>query len=633
MPTYGYHGRIITIDLTRGAAAADEPGETFWRTYGGGGLLATAFLLRYCRPGGDALAPDNPLVVCSSVAAGHPYPGLARFTVAARSPLSGGVGEARCEGPFGQALKAGGAEALVFTGAAERPAVALLEGGRVTLHPAEHLWGLTVGETADRLAEQFGPDIHTAIIGPAGERLVRFASIVSDRSHQAARTGLGAVMGAKKLKAIVVRGGALPPVADAAALDALAASYAARMRENVLTTWQLDPPGFGAWVHTHGIDAALCTRNYRDSVFESAEAYRPELFLQRLAGLSACPGCPNDCIKRYAVPGADARAGGMHQEITGALGSNLGVADLDALFEANRLCNELGMDPNSLGFTLSMAMECVERGILSEAAAGPGVRFGDAAALPDLVRRVGLREGFGDVLAEGARRAAERIGGGAERLALHVKGIEMVPFEPRTQTNLALGYATAPFGPRYDVCEHDWDYDTRVGWAHTLDHSRTLGIVERVPMEELSAAKVRNFKALSTLWSGADALGMCIFAIAPTRVYSLHEMAALLAGVTGWDTSAYEIMRYGERRLHLMRVFNLREGLGAADDTLPARFFEDPIPEGAWAGTKLDRAAFDDAVRTYYRMMGWDDAGRPRYETLLDHQLAWAVDEGHAPRV
>lgn len=627
MQRNGYHGRILHIDLTAASVRPEQPTEEFWRIYAGGGLLAAAYLLRHCAPGTDALAPGNPLIVTSSVVAGHPYAGLARCTFAAKSPLTGGVGETRCEGPFGIALKGSGADALLIEGASERPVGLLVEGGQASLFDASDLWGLSVGEATDRLAERYGESIHTAIIGPAGERLVRFASVVTDRGHQAARMGIGAVMGSKQLKAIVIRGDAHPPVADPDACAALTARYAERMRANPLTLWQLEPPGFAAWVHTHGIDAALCTRNYRDSVFESADAYRPELFVRRAQGLSACPGCPNDCIKVYGAGDDqryDPRAGAIHQEITGALGSNLGLADVDAIFRANVLCNELGMDPTSLGFTISMAMECAEHGLLADVP-----RFGDSERLPGLIGQIARREGVGDLLAEGAQRAAARIGGAAARFALHVKGLEMVPFEPRTQTNLALGYAVAPIGPRYDICEHDWDYDTRVGWPHTLDHSRTVGIIERIPMEEVSARKVRNYKALSTLWSGADALDLCIFAIAPTRIFSLQEMAELLAAVTGWDTSGYEIMRYGERRLHLMRVFNLREGLSAADDTLPDRFFDDPIPDGIWAGTQLDRVRFHAAIRTYYRMMGWDDAGHPRYETLLDHQLEWVYDDGY----
>lgn len=632
MSRFGYYGKVLHIDLGARRSWIEEPDDRFWRIYGGGGLLAAYYLLRECSRGTDAFDPANLLIITSSVIAGHPYVGLARYTAAAKSPLTGGIGETRCEGPFGIALKGSGADTLVFHGQAEQPIVAVVEDGQATFHEASDLWGLAVNRTVDVLEQRFGPDLHTAVIGPAGERLVRFASIVSDRSYQAARMGMGAVMGSKRLKGIIVRGDHHPPVADPAACVEITERYRAKMRDNSLTRWQLDPPGFSAWVHLHGIDAALCVRNYRESVFEAADRYEAQKFMPRYRHEGNCPGCPNNCLKFFGADDDsqyDPRAGAIHQEITGALGPNLGLDDLDSIFKANVLCNDLGLDPTSLGFTLSMAMECVERGLLDQP-----VRFGDAAAALAMMRRIAFREGFGDVLAEGSRRAAARIGNGAERFALHVKGLEMVCFEPRTQTNLALGYATAPIGPRYDICEHDWDYDTQVGWEHTLESSRTVGILERIPMDYVGEKKVRNFKALAALWSAADALDLCIFAIAPTRVLTLHDMAALLGAVTGWNTSAHEIMRFGERRLHLMRVYNLREGLTTTDDILPARFFDEPIRMGGrWEGKRLDREQFGAAVRTYYGMMGWNTVGQPRYETLLDHHLEWTVHEGHMDRV
>ncbi len=627
---YGYHGAVLHIDLSAKRTWVETPDDKFWRIYGGGGLLATAYLLRDTPPGIDAFDPANLLILTSSVMAGHPYAGLARFTAAAKSPLTGGIGETRCEGPFGMALKRSGTDAIIIHGAASAPTYVLIEAatGTVTFHDATTLWGQPVSATVDVLESAYGTTVHTAVIGPAGEQRVRYASIITDRTHQAARMGIGAVMGSKQLKAIVIRGENTPPVANPDACAALTARYASKMRTNSLTRWQLDPPGFSAWVHTHGIDAALCVRNYRDSAFEAAENYRPEQFMQhyRHDDDGACPGCPNNCIKFFNPAGDNNNsknknnqtlgAGGIHQEITGTLGPNCGIADLDVVLQANLLCNELGLDPTSLGFTLSMAMECVERGLLDAP-----LRFGDGAALLQMIDDIAHRRGLGNILAEGAKRAAQHIGGAAPQYALHVKGLEMVCFEPRTQTNLALGYAIAPIGPRYDICEHDWDFDTTVGWEHTLDSSRTLGIIERIPMNYLGPDKVRNFKALLTLWSAADALDMCIFAIAPTRIFTLDEMAQMLAAITGWDTSSYELMRFGERRLHLMRVYNLREGLTAADDTLPDRFFEDPIPTGQWAGIRLDRPKFAAAIQTFYRMMGWDDAGVPHPETLIDCHL------------
>jgi aldehyde:ferredoxin oxidoreductase len=624
MSPLGYHGTIAHVDLGSGSTRFETPNELFWRRYAGSGLLGTPLLLRDTPPGVDPLSGDNLLVLASSVVTGYPFVGLARFTVTAKSPQSGGIGEARCEGRFGIALKGSGVDALALHGSTPSPRVVVIEEGRIRLDDAADLWGLPVNETVDRLEHRYGARIATAVVGPAGERAVRFASIVAERTHQAARTGLGAVMGAKRVKAIVIASEEPPLVADLATCQRLTEEDRRRVPLNPLTRWQWEPPGFSAWVHTHGTDTALCTRNYRDSVFEAASAYDPTAFMARYVAEQRCPGCPNNCMKLFFNPdhpGGDFRAGAMHQEITGSMGPNLGITDVDTIFTANILCNDLGLDPNALGFTLSMAMECVERGILDEATIGLRLRFGADAAVLELIPRIVERDGFGDVLAEGAMRAAAAIGSGAERYAMHVKGVELVPFEPRTQTNLALGYATAPVGPRYEVCEHDWDYDINVGWPHAMDGARALGILERVPMEELSERKVRNFRLLNTIWSAADALGICLFASAPTRALRIEEMAQLLSAVTGWETSSYELMAYGERRNQLMRLYNFREGLTAADDTLPDRFFDDPITDGAWAGTALDRATFSQMIGAYYRMMGWDELGCPTRESLVASDL------------
>ncbi len=622
---YGYHGRILDVDLGSGVLRVEDRDEDWWRRYPGGGLLAAHELLDRTPAGLDPFDPDAVTVLTTSVVAGNEYPGLARFTAAAKSPLTGGIGEARCEGPFARALKGAGVDAVVIRGRAAAPTVLVIDNGTPRLLEAGDLWGLTVGQATDELEAQLGPGVHAALIGPAGENLVRFASVVADRGYQAARMGIGAVWGSKALKGIAVLGSSHPEVAHPERGDAIAAAYAAGMEGNPLTRWQLEPPGFACWVHLHGTDAALCTRNYRDSVFEHAQGYSEERFMERYLHAGVCPGCPNECIKFFGVAGddLDVRQGGIHQEATGALGSNLGMPDPEFVFRANILCNELGMDPNSLGFTLSMAMECLEEDVIDEREVGLPLRFGDAEAAEQAVRLIARREGFGDVLADGVRAAAAQIGRGAERFALHVKGLEMVPFEPRTQINLALGYATAPVGPRYEICEHDWDFDTEVGWPHSLKLARTLGVLERSPMQKLSYEKVARYKALNTIWSAADALDISIFAIAPTRLLGLHDLAELVGAVTGWETSSYELMRLGEKRNHLMRIYNVREGLGPEDDTLPDRFFDEPLRQGKWEGLRIDRDHFHECIGLYYSLMGWDEQGQPSQATLVDHGLRW----------
>ena len=625
---FGYHGKILHVDLNNQTTYVEEPPETFYRLYAGGGLLGTYYLVKETKAGVDPLSPDNLLIVANSVVAGYPAAGLVRYIVTAKSPLTNGIGETRCEGSWAVSLKKSGYDAIIIRGAAQTPIGLIIDDGEVSFFAADDLWGKTVGETTDALEAKFGSDIDAAAIGQAGEHLVRFASIVSSRTHQAQRMGMGAVMGSKMLKAIVLRGGALPALADPVAYDRINANFASDIPNNTLSNWQKELPGFAVWVHLVGLDAALTTENFRTATFAGVDAYEEEKWLPMYQGVSPCPGCANDCMKIYhANDELDPRASAIHQEITGTLGPNIGTTDIRVLLQFNNLCNQWGLDPVSLGFTLSFAMETFENDILTtDDTDGVDLRFGQHEAALEMTRRIVFREGLGDHLAEGSKRAAAKIGNGAERYALHVKGLELVPFEPRSQTNLALGYATAPIGPRYDICEHDWDFDTSVGWEHSLEFARTLGILERIPMEYVGARKVRNYKVLNNLWSGADALGYCIFAIAPTRALSLQIMTDMLAAITGWETSSYEILRWGERRNHLMRVYNNREGLTPADDWLPDRFFEDPIDSGVKQGVKLDAPAFREIIKVYYEMMGWDEYGNPRRATLYDHHLEWVLD-------
>lgn len=627
----GYHGKILTINLSDHTYSISELHEHYWRTYGGGGLLAAERLLRETPANADPLGPDNALIFASSVMAGQPYVGLASLAVCAKSPLTYGMGETHVEGPFSASFKGSGFDAIVIKGKSTRPVTIYINEGKIQFIEADALWGKNVDSTVDELENKFGTDISTAVIGVAGENLVRFASIVTNRSFQAARMGMGAVMGSKNLKAIAISKGLLPEPAHPELASELTESYKKKISDNPLSDWQLQPPGFAAWVHTHGLDAALCTKNFRESAFPGVENFTPEEFMKRFKGNSSCPGCPNDCFKLFTpdelskTPSA-LKASAMHQEITASMGANIGNADLDFLFESNILCNTLGLDPTSLGYVISMAIECMENGI-EIAGLSPEITWGDTQRIRQLILDISNRQGVGDLLAEGVKRVSEKIGPKSFHFAMHIKGLEMCVTEPRTQTNLALGYATAPIGPRFNICEHDWDYDTELGWPHTMQGSNTLVILERIPMDYLGPRKVRNYKALSQLWSATDTLCLCIFAAPPTRSMTLEEMAALLSAITGWESSSYEIMEFGERRINLTKIFNLREGITSDQDTLPERFFTDPITVGRWKNYSIDKTKFQEMIQTYYSMMGWDKNGVPLYSTLLQNRLEWVVDE------
>jgi aldehyde:ferredoxin oxidoreductase len=301
------------------------------------------------------------------------------------------------------------------------------------------------------------------------------------------------------------------------------------------------------------------------------------------------------------------------------------MADVAVALQANNLCHQLGMDPSSLGFTLSFAMECLEEGVLTVGDVPPGFRFGDGNVALRAMRDTATRQGFGALIAEGAKRAADSIGHGAHQFALHVKGLEMEPWDPRSQKNLGLGYAVAAFGPRHDVCEHDvdWDADPNVGFPHSIDSGRTLGVLGFMRADYMGLDKVHRFKALSDFYSAADALGVCIFTADPARLLNVSRITSLVAAVTGWDTSGFEVMVWGERRHHIMRMYNYREGFSAADDELPARFYQDPNPVGLRSGRGFDRKGLRDAIDFYYQMMGWDPSGYPLPATISKHHLAW----------
>lgn len=622
----GYHGKILTFDLTTGKTEQEEPGESFYRQYVGSGLMGAYYLLTRTPSGIDPLSEENLLMFMSSVVGGQPAPGLARFTVCGKSPLTGGIGEARSEGPFAIALKASGYDGIILSGRCASPSVLVLEDGKVSVQDAGFLWGRGVEETTNALEEIYGKNIHAAVIGPAGEKLVRFANIISDYCHEASRGGMGAVMGAKNLKAVVLKGGSLPETADCSAVAKFTPWFDEKMHNNILSMWQHDEPGFGVWIHTHGIDASVGVNNYQSAACTYLDEFKPEKFKQYYRGIAQCPGCPNNCIKCYAVDEKRKRMGGLHQEISGSMGPNIGNRSARKIVEYNVLCNDYGLDPNALGYVISFAQECAQRGILDTQ--GLNLQFSDEADISELIRDIVQRRGLGDILAEGCTRAAEKIGYGAEKYALSIKGSEMTPIEPRSQTNLALGFATAAVGPRYEICEHDWDFDTRVGWKHTLDYCRTLGIRERIPMDYLGKKKVRNYKELSNLWSAADGLGICLFSTAPTRVYSIEDMARLVHAITGWETSSYEVMRIGALRQHLYRMYNNREGIGADKDILPDRFFDEGIDYGMHQGVKLDREIFLKCRELYYGMMGWDKEGRPTEAVLYDFGLEWLCEEG-----
>jgi len=557
---------------------------------------------------------------------------MSRFAAVAKSPLSGGVFESRCEGPFARALKGSGHDAIVLRGRLDRPGFLLMDGGEMSFHDADGLWGKNTSETRAALEARYGQDVAVAAIGAAGENLVRFAGVVSGGAHQTQRGGLGAVMGSKNVKALVMTNPRYPTISAPEVISEMDRLFREDgIVNNTLNAWQKNPPGFSYWLDVVVDPGYVVARNGQVHDIAVPESFSKDNYSRYLRRNSACPGCANDCIKTFNTGNLtpDDAVGGMNWETIASLGINLDLRDVETYFDLNTLCQLHGLDPVSLGGVLAFAAECAEKGVLSRDDFGYEFGFGDLADKNSLrlTEQIVARQGIGAVLAEGVARAADTIGGDAKKYALHVKGVEMISIEPRCQTNLALGFATAPNGPQGDICEHDWDFDTTVGWEHTLERTWTLGIFERIPMGQLLPRKVKNYKALNCIWSAADGIGLCPYASAPTRYFRLSQMIQIVAAATSWDFSAYEFMKIGERRNALMRCYNNREGFTAADDHLPDRYHTEPIRTGRHQGSVLDRKKFDEMIGLYYEMAGWDKDGRPTAATLYDLNLEDLVEQ------
>jgi aldehyde:ferredoxin oxidoreductase len=588
----------FVVDLTRGTAERED--RSAEADHFGGSILGLRLLAERTPAGLDPYDPRALVYVAAGVLGGVPGPGLAKSVFLFKSPLTGVAGETHALGPFAAGLRGAGAEALAIIGRAETLSYLLVTGGHVSIHAAGELRGLGTAATTDALRARHGQAAQVAAIGPAGESLVRYASVVTDYAFAAARYGVGAVFGSKNLKAIVCVGDAQASVADPDTLAGLAAFYRAAIPGNPLAALQRSEPGFAGWVGEAPHPGYLAVRNFSASGESGLRPVAPDAYEGRaVATEGGCPGCPNDCLKVYAPQGAtERRTGGLGQEALLSLGWNLGIDDLDTVLGANALCHDLGLDPVSLGGTLAFAMECASLGLLP---AGPA--FGDTGALDGLIRDVAARGGvLGDLLAEGSARAARLIGPEAEPYAMTVKGAEVPCFDPRAQPGIGIGYAAAPNGPRYDALEHDLDFDPELGLPYSFPEAARIG-VEPAPAATLDAERGRSSARLLRLWSALDALNLCVFAGSPTRPLTIDHLTSLVTAISGAEFTARDLLDTGQRRLDLMRAYASREGGGP--DELPARFHDEQITSGPYTGAVLPRDAFARARETFYEELGW----------------------------
>ncbi len=623
---YGYCGRILHVDLTHRKCRVEEPSEDFYRKYIGGSSLGVYYALTQMPPRIDAFDPRNVLVFATSATTGAPISGASRFNVTAKSPLTGAIGDSQAGGFWGTELKYAGFDAIVVTGRSLEPTYLWICDGKHELRDARGIWGMETGEAQKAIREELGdPKIRIALIGQAGENLVRYACISNELKHFNGRTGMGAVMGSKNLKAIAVRGTCPPQFADKDAITALARSGARRSATHPVAMTLRD---YGTAVVVSGNQAAsgLPTRNWTSGVFEHADAISGAAMKNTiLVKNEACWACAIRCkrVVRADEPYVvDPAYGGPEYESIGALGSYLEIGDLVAVSKATELCNRYGLDTISTGGTLAFAMECYENGIItSDDTGGLELKFGNADAALKMITAIAERKGIGDVLAEGSARAAARLGKGAERFAICVKGQEFPAHMPRVKASLALAYACNPFGADHQSSEHDpclasepFDEDVR-----------SLGFSSAVSPSTLNFEKVKLWAYSQRLYSALDTLDLCQFCFGLGLLYGPSDMVDLVNAATGWSTTLWELMQAGERRVNMMRMFNAREGFSSEDDVLPERVFE-PLRGGGSDGNKIDRDEFAEARREYYEMVGWcPTTGNPTETKLKELGLEWAI--------
>ncbi len=627
----GYHGKILHVDLTSGKIEVETPPESFYRRYMGGSAMALYYILREVPKGADPLGPKNLLTVFPSVVTGASISGQSRINVNAKSPMSGAIGDSQAGGFFPAEFKFAGYDGVIFHGRSPKPVYLSILDGKPELKDASHLWGKVTGEAEAILKEEVGdPKAQVMQIGPAAEKGVRFSAIMNMSNRANGRTGMGLVMASKNLKAIVVRGKAKPAIADQKALTALNRLGPKGMETNPdMSVGSLGTAGVVMFQNTFG---TLPTRNYNEGQFEGADPISGEkLAATILTERDTCYACIVRCKRVVEIKEgkytADPLYGGPEYETIGTFGSYCGIDNLAAISHAHQICDMYGVDTISCGATISFAMECYEKGIITkEDTGGIDLHFGNADAMIEVLKQIVTKTGkLGPILAEGSARAAETWGKGADECLVTVKNEEAPAHMPQAKRSLALIYAVNPFGADHQSSEHDPYYEEGVS-DFNLDRLKEMGLGDPQPARSLGPEKVRFAYLTECFYSMMDTLTVCQFVYGPTWcLYGPNETAEMVKAVTGWDVTVDELVTVGMRRLNLMRTFNAREGFTRKDDRLPKKFFVPLKGEGPTAGVAITHEELESALDEYYKIAGWSNNGIPTAATLKKLDIDWAA--------
>lgn len=603
----GWMGNILRVDLGTGSIRREEIDRKRLKDYIGGRGLGISYLLDEVDPKIDPLGPENKLIMMTGPLTGTGAPVGARYMVMTKSPLTGAVTCSNSGGHFPTMLKKTGVDGIIFEGVSQEPVYLWIDDDRAELRPARHLWGKDTHETDELIRSETRKEAKVACIGPAGENGVLFAAIMNDRDRAAGRSGVGAVMGTKRLKAVAVFGTRSIPLHDEAAFKAIVAEYLEKFKD----TYKDNPPPlrtYGTAITVTGTQnvGVFPTRNFQQGTFEHWEAIGGEALTEKfLVRPKACFSCPIACgrVTRIADGPFQGEGEGPEYETIYSLGSNCGISDLAALTKANYICNEMGMDTISMGSTLACAMEMYEKGILDESAIGRTLPFGDAEGLVEMCRKTALREGFGDALAQGSLRLAKAYG--HPELAIVSKGQEFAGYDPRGEKGMGLAYATSNIGASH--MRGDPAYIEILGVPMLIDP---------LTWED----KPQLVKDWQEVFAVIDSAGLCVFFsvrnyVTPTRDIRPIGILRLLNAATGAGYDMESLMLAAERVFNAERLFLNRAGFDAGSDSLPERIVKEPMPSGPAKGHVCE---LDRMLPLYYKARGWLADGRPSPEKLKE---------------
>lgn len=627
---FGAAGKIIRINLTEKSIKVEHLPESFYRLYPGGKALAGYFLLKELEPGVDPLSPDNLLVIANGLLTGSPLSTATRFTTAARSPLTGGYGEAEAGGFWGPEFRNAGWDAILVTGKAETPVYIYICDDDIQIKPADHLWGRAPHEVQAKIREETGEKQARVLqIGKGGENLVRFAAIGHEMRHYNGRNGIGAVMGSKNLRAVAVRGHGryMDNAYDAEKMMALGKKLVAEAKTHPISRdfQERGTPGLVGGLNAAGI---LPTLNFTHGAFPEVDEIKWEAYEEKLlTARKSCYACAVRCKREISLDDrkTNSEYGGPEYESMAAFGSNMGISDIKSVAKANELCDRYSLDTISTGMTIAFAMECFEHELIGlKDTGGIELRFGNTEAMLKMIEMIANREGIGNLLAEGSYRAAQVIGGDAPFFSLSVKKQEMAMHDPRGKVAVGLGFAICETGADHIVSYHDTMFTNPDSASYK--GAIPLGFPEAMPARELSDKKARQY-FIGENWSSFEkSVGFCYFGPAPRSFIQVEDVLQTMRAATGWDLSISDLLEIGERGTNLARIFNLREGFTPQDDRLPERMFT-PLESGALAGVAIDHKEFDAAMKALYSEKHWDTtSGKPARQRLNELDIEWAAD-------